>query len=87
MSSLVRTMVLHSNVIILVDMEPVIFSCEADDESFLATGEESGEEYKISYEEVNLDTTFFYGLKLLNPKDFGNDAEKRNQARELFEKC
>jgi len=86
MSALVRTMVLHSNIIIIGDQEAVIFMCEADEESFLATGEESGEEYKIMYDEIDINTTFFYGLKLLDSKDFGNDAEKRKQARELFEK-
>ena len=86
MSALVRTMVLHSNIIIMGEQEAVIFMCEADEESFLATGEESGEEYKIMYDEIDIDTTFFYGLKLLNPNDFGKDSEKRKQARELFEK-
>ena len=86
MSALVRTMVLHSNIIIMGDQEAIIFIGEADEESFLATGEESGEEYKIMYDELDINTTFFYGLKLLNSKDFGDDAEKRKQARELFEK-
>lgn len=88
MNTLVKAMVENSNVIILADsnMEAVIFTCMEDDNSFLATGEESGEEYKISLNEVNADTTIFYSLKMLDQKDFGEDADKRKEARDLFEK-
>ena len=87
MTNLTKTMVENSNVIILADanMEAVIFNCMEGDKEFLATGEESGEEYKISLDEVNVDTTIFYALKMLNPKDFGSDAEKRSIARSLFD--
>jgi hypothetical protein len=83
---LANAMVQASNVICMDDLEPVIFTCMEDADSFLATGEESGEEYKISLDEVNVDTTIFYALKLLDPKDFGEDADKRKEARDLFEK-
>lgn len=86
---LANAMVQASNVIILADsnMEAVIVNCMVDeDEAFLATGEESGEEYKILLDEVNVDTTLFYALKLLDPKDFGDEADKRKEARDLFEK-
>lgn len=89
MNTLVKAMVESSNVIILADsnMEAVIVNCMVDeDEAFLATGEESGEEYKILLDEVNVDTTIFYALKMLDPKDFGEDADKRKKARDLFEK-
>jgi hypothetical protein len=89
MNTLVKAMVESSNVIVLADsnMEAVIVNCMVDeDEAFLATGEESGEEYKISLDEVNVDTTIFYALKMLDPKDFGEDADKRKEARDLFEK-
>lgn len=87
-NELVKAMVQNSNVIILSDsnMEAVIFNCMEDDDSFLATGEESGEEYKITLEEVNVDTTIFYSLKMLDPKDFGDEADKRKEARDLFDK-
>ena len=89
MNTLVKAMVESSNVIILADsnMEAVIVNCMVDeDEAFLATGEESGEEYKILLDEVNADTTIFYSLKMLDSKDFGDEADKRKEARDLFEK-
>jgi hypothetical protein len=36
-----------------------------DEEQFFGTGEESGEEYAISYDEVDLKTDMFYELKLI----------------------
>ena len=38
-----------------------------DDDAFQGTGEDSGEEYKIYYHEVDLDKVLIYRLQLMNP--------------------
>ena len=51
----------------------VPFNCEAirieccDDDYFLGTGEETGEQYQINYEEVDLGKDLIYKLVLMNP--------------------
>ena len=51
----------------------VPFNCEGirinscEDECFFGTGEESGEEYCITYEEVDLSKDLIYKLVLMNP--------------------
>ena len=37
-----------------------------DELGFYATGEESGEQYKVSYSEVDLEKDMFYELKLVD---------------------
>jgi len=42
---------------------------EDPQEMFYGTGEESGEEYGIRFDEVDLELDLFYKLVLINPKD------------------
>lgn len=41
-----------------------VIICE--DDYFIAEGEETGEQYQISYDEVNLETDLIYALVLIN---------------------
>lgn len=50
----------------------VPFNCEGiridfcEDDAFFGTGEETGQEYKITYEEVDLDRDLIYKFVLMN---------------------
>jgi len=50
----------------------VPFNCEGirishcEDDAFYGVGEESGESYKITYEEVDLDNDLIYKIVLMN---------------------
>jgi hypothetical protein len=43
---------------------------ELDELCFYGTGEESGEEYRIPYTNIDLDADMFYELKLVDPRNF-----------------
>lgn len=43
---------------------------DIEDLCFYGTGEESGEEYRIPYANIDLDSDMFYELKLVDPRNF-----------------
>ena len=43
---------------------------DIEDLCFYGTGEESGEEYRIPYTNIDLDADMFYELKLVDPRNF-----------------
>ena len=43
---------------------------ELDELCFYGTGEESGEEFRIPYSNISLESDMFYELKLVDPRNF-----------------
>lgn len=61
----IRAKVEQTAIYVPQDCEGIRIShCEED--AFYGTGEDSGEEYKIHYEEVNLNQDLLYKLVLVN---------------------
>lgn len=66
MSQTAKELIQDAAVYVPFDCEGIRISfCE--DECFYGTGEESGAEYCVFYEEVDLDTALIYKLVLVNP--------------------
>ncbi len=52
------------------DMEECVLVNYCEDESFTATGQDTGEEYQIAYSEVDLKNDMFYKLQLIDVTKF-----------------
>ena len=59
---------------ILIDyydtLEELTEDMTEDELGFYGTGEESGEQYKISYSEIDINKDLFYKLVLVDPEEF-----------------
>jgi len=68
MALTVKQMIQNASVYIPFNCEGIrINNC--DEESFTGTGEESGEEYSVEYDEVDLANDMIYRLVLMTPED------------------
>jgi len=68
MALTVKEMIQNASVYIPFNCEGIrINNC--DEESFTGTGEESGEEYSVEYDEVDLANDMIYRLVLMTPED------------------
>ena len=66
MISKIKRVLEQTHVYIHRDMEEGVIVNYCEDESFNATGEETGEEFQIGYFEVDLENDSFYKLQLID---------------------
>lgn len=76
-----------SNIMIMDDCEAIKLETGLDENNYIyGIGEESGNSYRIHIDEIDVNTTMFYQETLINSEDFGEYADIRENAKQLFNK-
>lgn len=78
----------NATTIILENTEAIqIVAIMSDEKYVLGQGEETGETYQISFDEIDLETTMFYRSGLMNNNEYTpENMELCDKAKELFYK-
>lgn len=75
----------QTKVMILDDCEAInIQVVDVDEQCVHGIGEETGENYIIKFDEIDVNTTMFYAETLIDEKDYQEDGRIRLEAKLLF---